>query len=67
MCSAPKPPDPVAPPAPVSMLDTRRDTRERERSAQQRRSLGANATTTQLTGAGGDTSQATTASPVLGV
>lgn len=67
MCSSPKPPDPVAPPSPIPMRDTRMDARAKDQSRRARMAAGGNAESMQLTGAGGDTSKAPTASPVLGV
>ncbi|MBK8772879.1 MAG: hypothetical protein IPM06_20950 [Rhizobiales bacterium] len=60
-----KPPTPVAPPPPVPVRDAKIDAlRSRQRGAM----LGAEGgyQSTMLTGAGGDTTAAATASPTLG-
>ena len=67
MCSAPKPPDPVAPPAPISRHTTEIDARAARQANQRRRSIGANSETTMATPAGGVPGAAPVASPVLGV
>lgn len=64
MCGATKPPEPVAPPAPVPVRDSRIDaTRERQNASRRASSSGYNST--MLTGPGGLSEEATT-SPTLG-
>ncbi len=65
MCSAPKPPPPVAPPAPIPMVDAIVKGRsDRQRAAAAGAQSGYQAT--MLTEGGGDKSAAPTLSPVLG-
>jgi len=60
-----KPPDPVAPPAPIPERDSKLDaTRERQRASRNQSVSGYSAT--MLTGAGGVTDAAPTTAPVLG-
>ena len=65
MCSSPKPPDPVAPPAPVPVRDSRIDA-TRERQVASRRAANSGYSSTMLTGPGGLTNEAASSSPVLG-
>lgn len=65
MCGAPKPPPPVAPPAPLPQTDAIMQGRtDRQRAAA--RSAGSGYQATMLTEGGGDTSAAGAKSPVLG-
>ena len=65
MCGGSSPPEPKAPPAPVAQRDTNIDgTMARQKAAQ--RSAQSGYESTLLAGAGGVTSPANTAAPVLG-
>lgn len=65
MCGAPKPPAPVAPPAPIPQTDAILQGRsDRQRAAAKGAQSGYQAT--MLTEGGGDTSAASAKSPVLG-
>lgn len=66
MCGGSAPtPTPTAPAAPVPVRDTKIDAKRSQQDAS-RRADQTGYRATLLTGAGGDTSKATTASPVLG-
>lgn len=65
MCSAPKPPTPVAPPAPLPARDASIDA-TRSRQDASRRAAQSGYASTMLTGGSGASSPAATASPVLG-
>lgn len=66
MCSAPKPPPPQAPPAPIPQRDAKLEGVRSRANAAQKRAAGGGYESTMLTGAGGVPGQAPTAQPTLG-
>jgi hypothetical protein len=66
MCSAPKPPPPQAPPAPIPVRDNKLEGVRNRASAAQKRASGGSYESTLLTGPGGVPGQAPTAQPTLG-
>jgi hypothetical protein len=65
MCGGTKPPEPVAPPAPIPERDSKLDA-TRARQMQSRRSSSSGYAATMLTGAGGVEEAAAPTAPVLG-
>lgn len=65
MCGSPSMPTPKAPPAPIPVRDNQIDATRNRQDASRRASM-SGASSTMLTGAGGDTTKTPTASPVLG-